>query len=74
LPAVTQDVNVLIGGVSAELSFKGLTPGAVGLYQVNAVIPAGLPAGYSDLPIVITVGSHESQPGVTLGVNGGRAN
>ena len=33
---------VRVGGQRAEVRFAGLTPGAVGLYQVNFVVPAGV--------------------------------
>ena len=34
-------MTVVIGHQSAEVSFAGLVPGFVGLYQFNAVIPEG---------------------------------
>jgi uncharacterized protein (TIGR03437 family) len=34
-----------MGGTAAPVSFSGLAPGFVGLYQVNAQVPAGLSAG-----------------------------
>ncbi|MCZ6816257.1 MAG: SBBP repeat-containing protein, partial [Planctomycetota bacterium] len=36
---------VTIGGVEAGLTFSGLAPGFVGLYQVNAQVAAGTPVG-----------------------------
>jgi uncharacterized protein (TIGR03437 family) len=36
---------VLIGGKPAEVVFSGLTPGLVGLWQINAVIPADVAPG-----------------------------
>ena len=36
---------VTIGGVEAGLTFSGLAPGFVGLYQVNAEVAAGTPTG-----------------------------
>ena len=36
---------VTIGGVEAGLTFSGLAPGFVGLYQVNAEVAAGTPVG-----------------------------
>jgi uncharacterized protein (TIGR03437 family) len=42
-----------VGGLPAVVHFAGLTPGFVGLYQVNVQIPAGVTVG-SDVPVVIT--------------------
>jgi len=36
---------VNIDGVLAQTTFAGLVPGLAGLYQVNVIVPAGLPAG-----------------------------
>jgi uncharacterized protein (TIGR03437 family) len=44
-----------IGGVRAEVLYSGLAPGLVGVYQVNALIPASAPAG-DRVPIAIQVG------------------
>jgi uncharacterized protein (TIGR03437 family) len=41
--------SVTVGGVAAEVVFSGLTPGFVGLYQVNIRIPDAAPAGSADL-------------------------
>jgi len=45
-------LTATIGGVPAEIQFKGLAPGYVGLYQVNLKVPSGLPSG--DVPLVLT--------------------
>jgi uncharacterized protein (TIGR03437 family) len=43
LAQATGATNVTIGGVAAQVQFSGLVPGFVGLWQINAVIPASLP-------------------------------
>jgi uncharacterized protein (TIGR03437 family) len=43
--------RVYVGGVEAEVWYSGHAPGYVGLYQVNARIPAALTAG--SLPLVL---------------------
>jgi uncharacterized protein (TIGR03437 family) len=53
LAPTTTPVTVTIGGVTANVSFSGLAPGYVGLYQVNALVPAGVAAG-SAVPVVIS--------------------
>ena len=52
-----------INGAPYPLLFAGLTPGLVGLYQMNFQVPAGLPAG--NLTLVITQGANPSNQ-VTL--------
>jgi uncharacterized protein (TIGR03437 family) len=47
--------TVTIGNVPANVQFSGLTPGAVGLYQVNVQVPDGAPTG-DQVPVVITIG------------------
>lgn len=59
-------VTVSIGGVTASVSFAGLTPGAAGIYQVNAVVPPGVSAG-DQVPVVVNVAGQQSVP-VTIAV------
>jgi uncharacterized protein (TIGR03437 family) len=48
--------EVTIGGVqSSNVSFSGLAPGFVGLYQVNAEVPAGVQPGLA-VPVTLTIG------------------
>ena len=56
----TQTVTATIGGQNASVTFAGLTPQAVGLGQVNLVVPPGLAPG--TYPLVITVGNQASAP------------
>lgn len=44
-PAVCFGGGLFDPGICTQPQFAGLTPGFVGLYQVNVVIPAGVPAG-----------------------------
>jgi len=47
----TNTIIALVGGVSAPVTFSGLTPGFPGLYQVNIQIPTGVSAGDNALAI-----------------------
>ena len=58
-------LSVTVGGVSAELPFYGITPGLVGVTQINFTVPADAPVGPQ--AVVVTVGGAASPP-VTLNV------
>ena len=49
----TATVTATIGGVSAPVTFAGLTPGLAALYQVNVQVPSGVTPGGA-VPIVLT--------------------
>jgi uncharacterized protein (TIGR03437 family) len=53
LARVVTPVSVTIGGQPAAVQYAGLTPGSVGLYQVNVQIPSGVTPG-SSVPLVIS--------------------
>jgi uncharacterized protein (TIGR03437 family) len=66
-PKPVLPVSVTIGGVTAEVLYAGAAPSLVaGVMQVNARIPAGLGSG--DQPVIVTVGSAQSQAGLTVSV------
>ena len=44
---------VNIAGIAADVTFSGLTPGFVGLYQVNLQVPLGVPLGTQSVEILI---------------------
>ena len=60
-------VTAMIGNRPANVLFAGMTPGFVGLMQVNAVIAEDAQTGPA-VPVSITVAGAVSQPGVTLSV------
>ena len=63
--AVPLAVPVLtINGATYPLLFAGLTPGLVGLYQMNFQVPAGLPAG--TLTLSVTQNANASSNQVTM--------
>ena len=64
LAQTTSQPVVTIGGQQAQVSFSGMTPGFVGLYQVNAVVPSGISTG--NQPITIAIGGQTS-PSQTAG-------
>jgi len=59
LSVTTTLPTVTIGGVSAQVSFSGLAPGFVGLYQVNALMPAGIAPGTAT-SLILSIGGVQS--------------
>lgn len=61
-------ITVSLGGVpltAPDVLYAGLSPGSIsGLYQFNVRIPASAPTG--DVPVVITIGGAQTQPGATI--------
>jgi uncharacterized protein (TIGR03437 family) len=66
-PEPVDPVALRIGGREAEVLFRGLAPGTAGVIQVNARIPEGL-AVPDTVPVVLSVGSRQSQAGVTIAI------
>ena len=58
--------TVTIGGQNAGVSFSGLAPGFVGLYQIDAMVPGGITPG-SAVPVVVSIAGQTSPP-VTIAV------
>ena len=55
---------VRVGGAEAQVVFSGLTPGWIGIYQINFIVPSGVSGR---LPLVVDVGGATSNT-VTLSV------
>jgi uncharacterized protein (TIGR03437 family) len=63
----TQGVTVQIGGVDAKVVSATTAPDAIaGLFQVNAVVPAGSPTG--SVQVLVRIGNASSQSAATLSV------
>lgn len=56
----TARITATIGGVDAPVTFSGLTPTLVGLYQVNIQVPAGVSPGTA-VPLLITATDPRTQ-------------
>jgi minor extracellular serine protease Vpr len=62
LSQTTATPTVTIGGKQAQVIFSGLTPGVVGLYQINAILAADTPTG--DQQITVGIGGVTSKASV----------
>jgi uncharacterized protein (TIGR03437 family) len=54
--------TVTVGGVPAQVTFGGLAPDFVGLYQVNFVVPQGAPSGTVNLVLTHAGVSSQAAP------------
>lgn len=63
LSSVQAQVSVTIGGKSAPFLFAGLSPGYVGLYQVNVQLPTGVTTGNA-VPVIVTTANLNSNTAV----------
>ena len=59
LSVTSQQVLVTIGGRPMTVTYSGLSPGFVGLYQINLRVPADRVSGDS-LPVVVSAGTASS--------------
>lgn len=60
-------VTVRIGHVEAPVSFAGLMPGSVGVYQINVQVPSGIATGIH--AVTVESAGVRSLPGVTIPVS-----
>jgi uncharacterized protein (TIGR03437 family) len=66
LATTTATPTVTIGGEGATVSFSGLAPGFVGLYQINVPVPVTARAG-NEVPVILSIGGATSNT-VTIAV------
>ena len=59
LAQATASTTVTIGGTPAEVLFSGLTPGFVGLWQINVILPTNLPTNLAT-PMTISLKGKQS--------------
>ena len=62
LARAMSESSATIGGLPAKVEFTGLTPGFVGLVQMNIVVPGGLPAG--NYQLVVNIHGENSNSGI----------
>ena len=68
LPKPVLPVSVQIGGMNANVTYAGTALGMVaGIVEVIAQVPITLTPG-SAVPVVVTIATASSQPGVTLAI------
>ena len=68
LPQPQASVTVRIGGVDAEVLYRGGAPGLLaGLIQINALVPSGAATGDA-VPVLLIFGGVSSQTGATMAV------
>lgn len=59
LPRTVDQPTVLIAGRPAQVEYSGMAPSLVGVYQINARVPADAPSGI--LPVTVTIGGVTSK-------------
>jgi len=66
-------IKLVLGGIEIDPEFAGLTPGTVGLYQVNVLVPTEAPGG-SAVPLYLKMtlpdGTIVRSNGVTVAIAG----
>lgn len=60
LPRIELPSLVTMAGIPCEVTYAGLAPDLVGVYQINVRTPPNLPSG--ELELVLTVGGAASRP------------
>ena len=66
LSSTVSTVTASIAGRDATVTFAGLAPGMIGVYQVNIIVPPSTPSG--TVRLALYAGGIGSQTGVTIQV------
>lgn len=66
LSTATSSYSAMIGGADAPIDFLGLTPGLLGVMQINIHVPPTATPG--NLPVALTINGVQSQPGLIVPV------
>jgi uncharacterized protein (TIGR03437 family) len=66
--SLTLPLQMFFGGVQATLSYSGLAPGEIGLYQFNVVVPA-VSAGDA-VPVTFTLGGAPGVQSLYIAIQG----
>ena len=64
LSPITGDSSITVNGVAGKVNYIGLTPGSIGLYQANFVVP-NVPKGTYPVVIIIA-GAASNNPVMTV--------
>lgn len=64
LPWTKLSPAVTIGGRTAAVIFSGLSPQSIGLYQVNIIVPEGLPSGVQTMKL--SLGESSAQTALVI--------
>jgi uncharacterized protein (TIGR03437 family) len=65
LASTDANVSVIFGTTVVKPYFAGLSPGYVGLYQINVQVPQGLPTGKA-VPLAVIANGASTQSGVDI--------
>ena len=72
LTSIASPLTLTMGNANATIQYAGLAPGLVGVYQINAVVPNGIPPGDAPVRIAFNGPAMNLQPlSITIGGGGG---
>jgi uncharacterized protein (TIGR03437 family) len=66
LAPLANPIQIFFGDIQARVDYAGLAPSAVGLYQFNVIVPAGVASG--DVPVRVVLGDQTLSQSLLLPV------